>query len=122
LLLDTQIFIWVLEDNPRLGAKGRAAIADAEERLVSVASAWEIAIKAGLGKIRLPAPFEPAIKANGFAPLLISFAHVAAVQLLPDHHRDPFDRMLIAQAITEGLTLISADYRVAVYDLPLIRV
>jgi PIN domain nuclease of toxin-antitoxin system len=122
LLLDTQIFIWVLQDNRRLDKSARRVIEAAERRLVSIASAWEVAIKAGLGKISVPHPFEPAIAANGFAPLLLSFAHVAAVQGLSNHHRDPFDRILIAQALVEGLTLISADHRLAQYGVPFVAV
>jgi PIN domain nuclease of toxin-antitoxin system len=120
LLVDTQVFLWVLADSKRLTAPSRSIIEAAEVRLVSLVSAWEVAIKAGLGKIMLPAPFEPAIAANGFEPLLISFAHVAAVEHLPDHHRDPFDRLLIAQALVERLTLISADRRFTAYGVPLI--
>jgi PIN domain nuclease of toxin-antitoxin system len=122
LLLDTQIFIWAMESSPRLNAKSRRAIATAERCYVSLVSAWEIAIKAGLGRIRTPAPIEPAITANGFAPLMITFDHVAAVQHLPNHHRDPFDRLLVAQAVTEGLTLMSADRRIARYAVAHIAV
>lgn len=122
LLLDTQIFIWAMENSPRLNAKSRKTIAAADRCFVSLVSAWEIAIKAGLGRIRTPEPIEPAIADNGFAPLMITFDHVAAVQHLPNHHRDPFDRLLIAQALTDGLTLMSADRRIAQYEIAQIPV
>jgi PIN domain nuclease of toxin-antitoxin system len=117
LLLDTQIFIWAMENSPRLKAKSRRTIAAADRCFVSLISAWEIAIKAGLGRITPPEPIEPAIVANGFAPLMITFDHVAAVQHLPNHHRDPFDRLLIAQALTDGLTFMSADRKFAEYGI-----
>lgn len=120
LLLDTQIFIWAMDNDRRLTKKSRAMIDNAERRFVSLASAWEVAIKVGLGKMAVAEPFEPAITANGFEPLLITFSHVAAVQHLPNHHRDPFDRLLIAQAVSEGLTLISADRSLAKYGFPFV--
>lgn len=120
LLLDTQIFIWVMENNRRLTKKSRAMIENAERRFVSLASAWEVALKVGLGKMVVAEPFEPAITANGFEPLLITFNHVATVQHLPNHHRDPFDRLLLAQAVSEGLTLISADLSLAKYGFPFV--
>ncbi len=120
LLIDTQIFLWILNGDRRLKAKNRDVIRSADRRFVSVVSAWEVAIKAGLGKLVFPVPFEPAITANGFTPLAITFDHVAAVQHLPNHHRDPFDRLLIAQSVSEGLTLVSADYRLAQYGTPFV--
>jgi PIN domain nuclease of toxin-antitoxin system len=117
LLIDTQVFLWILNGDRRLKAKNRNVIRSADRGFVSMVSAWEVAIKAGLGKLVFPVPFEPAITANGFTPLAITFDHVAAVQHLPDHHRDPFDRLLIAQALTNGLTLVSADRRIAQYGI-----
>ena len=83
-------------------------------------SAWEIAIKRRLGKLDAPSDFEGAILSCGFRPLPISMAHALATETLPGHHRDPFDRMLVAQAIIEGATLISRDLDIRRYDVPMI--
>jgi PIN domain nuclease of toxin-antitoxin system len=114
LLLDTHAFLWWVEDAPGLSRKARRAIADPEnECLVSIASCWEMAIKLRLGKLRLATPFERFVPeqmaANQFRLLEIGFRHVARVALLPLHHRDPFDRLLIAQALDEELACVSAD-------------
>ena len=114
LLLDTHAFLWFVWDDPLLSAAAKALIEDpANRKLVSVASAWEIAIKAGVGKLSLDAPvsvFVPReLAANGFGLLEIALAHATAVEALPMHHRDPFDRLLVAQVVAEGLTLVSAD-------------
>jgi PIN domain nuclease of toxin-antitoxin system len=89
-------------------------------RYVSLVSVWEVAINVGLRKLHFPVPFEPTIAAYGCQPLLISFDHVAAVSALPNHHRDPFDRLLIAQAHVEGLTIVSADRHFGLYGVPLV--
>lgn len=114
LLLDTHAFLWWVGDSPQLPARARAAIADPETACVlSLASAWEMAIKAHLGKLRLPKPvalFVPEqLQLNGFAQLEIGFRDVARVEGLPDHHRDPFDRLLIAQALEQDLAVVSRD-------------
>lgn len=88
--------------------------------VVSVASAWEAAIKANLGKLRLASSFEDGAVASGFTTLAISFRHAELAGALPRHHRDPFDRMLIAQAISERLTLVSADRRLEPYEVPIL--
>ena len=126
LLLDTHAFLWWLDDNPRLGPKSRAAIADPNNTVwVSAASAWEIAIKAGLGRLEMSEPPEDAlpreIERGGFRALAISVDHALAVRSLPQHHRDPFDRLLIAQAVAEGLRLITADRAFARYHVSLIE-
>lgn len=120
LLLDTHVFLWWSDDDPRLKAKPRRAIAKAETVVVSAASAWEAAIKIALGKLRMRTPFEQAVEINAFECLLISFAHAAAVMSLAPHHRDPFDRMLIAQAIAEGLTIVTHDRRFEPYGIPIL--
>ena len=122
LLLDTHAFLWWLDDNPRLGARARAAIADPDNTvLVSAATAWEIAIKTGLGRLELGEPPEDVlpreIERGGFRPLAISVEHALVVRTLPLHHRDPFDRLLIAQAVAEGLRLVTADGAFANYDV-----
>jgi PIN domain nuclease of toxin-antitoxin system len=122
LLIDTPVFLWILSGDRRLKAKSRDVIRNADRGFVSLVSAWEVAIKAGLGKLVFPIQFEPAITESGLTPLAISFAHVAAIQHLPNHHRDPFDRLLVAQAVMEGLTLISADHRLAKYGIPFVAV
>lgn len=125
LLLDTHALIWFLEDDARLGRQARAAICDgANESLVSDATAWEAGIKHSLGKLRLPAPFEELfpgrIIAEGFRVLPIRHLHLHELVRLPLHHRDPFDRLLIAQARMEGLTLVSCDPHFPAYGVPLL--
>jgi PIN domain nuclease of toxin-antitoxin system len=117
LLLDTQVFLWWRMDDPRLAAAVRAAVAEAELVFVSVASAWEAATKMALGRLRLPDRFETGVVDSGFERLLISFAHAERAGGLPVHHSDPFDRMLVAQAQAEGLTLVTHDRRLAPYDV-----
>ena len=114
LLLDTQALLWFLLDDPRLSRKAREGIVDVDGLVfVSPASLWEIAIKIGLGKYELPMPFaafwEEQLPANDFRLLPISVAHTAGVVGLPYHHRDPFDRLLIAQALEEDIPIISSD-------------
>lgn len=100
----------------------RRAILGAEEVFVSAASAWEAAIKAGLGRLRLPDRFERGVEESGFAKLMVTFAHAEQVADLPRHHRDPFDRLLIAQARVEGLTLVTADEALGVYEVDFLAV
>lgn len=114
VLLDTHAFLWWIADDARLSQPARDAISDPEnEILVSAASAWEIAIKAGIGRLTLPAPakrFVPRqVQRNGFGSLPIQLEHALAVEDLPKHHKDPFDRILVAQARAEKLTLITDD-------------
>ena len=87
---------------------------------VSAASAWEVAIKTAAGKIRIGAPFGDGVEESGFVPLPVNFVHAAAAGELPPHHRDPFDRMLVAQARVERLTLISGDRQLEPYDVAMI--
>jgi PIN domain nuclease of toxin-antitoxin system len=120
LLLDTHVFIWWRVDSPRLGRDARAAIASADLVFVSVASAWEAALKIALGKLRLPETFEAGVLASRFERLPITFAHAEAVASLPHHHRDPFDRMLVVQCLSEGLTLVTHDRRLAAYGVDIV--
>ncbi len=125
LLLDTHVFLWWLDDSPRLGLKSRAAIADPDNTVwVSAATAWEIAIKTGLGRLEMSEPPEDIlpreIERGGFRALAISVEHALRVRRLPPHHRDPFDRLLIAQASAEGLRLVTADRAFARYDVGLV--
>lgn len=109
-LLDTPVFLWWLADDVQLGPRARELIADGRNQIfVSAATAWEIAIKKALGKLDAPEDLDTIAEEEGFETLPISFFHgERAGELLP-HHRDPFDRMLIAQSQAEGLELITAD-------------
>ena len=114
LLLDTHAFLWWLGASPRLSRRAKSAIGNARNQcLVSVASGWEIAIKLSLGKLRIDAALDrflpEQLAANGFQPLAIELKHAARVARLAFHHRDPFDRLLIAQAIEEELSVVTAD-------------
>lgn len=110
LLLDTHVFVWIAMDSPRLPAAARRMLLAASEIYVSAASIWEIAIKRRLGKIDGdPGELAAAIADSGFYPLPVTPAHALIVEGLPDHHRDPFDRLLIAQAFSEPLRLLTAD-------------
>ncbi|MBN1461092.1 MAG: type II toxin-antitoxin system VapC family toxin [Armatimonadetes bacterium] len=116
LLLDTHAFLWWRLDDPALGAETRAALADRGNTvLISAAAAWEIVIKRALGKLEFEGSVSDAIAEDGFEPLPITPAHVDEVAALPDLHRDPFDRMLVAQARCEGLTLVTRDPAILAY-------
>jgi PIN domain nuclease of toxin-antitoxin system len=112
LLLDTQAFLWWVSDDKRLTRPARRAI-ERDDCLVSLASCWEMAIKIGLQKLHVAGTLDRFVQQqlvrNGFTLLPISLEHTAAVAGLPFHHRDPFDRLLVAQAIVEELTIVSSD-------------
>ncbi|MBB3210621.1 PIN domain nuclease of toxin-antitoxin system [Rhodopirellula rubra] len=121
LLLDTHVVLWWLDDPNLLSADARDAIAEpANQVFVSAVVAWEIAIKRSLGKLNAPADIASAIVDAGFDELPVTSDHAWAVESLPNHHRDPFDRMLIAQAIRENCTLVSRDAAIPAYSIPLI--
>lgn len=122
LLLDTHVLLWWLDDpGLHISAEARDAISDPDNLvLVSSASAWEIAIKRSLGKLTAPHDLETAIQSCGFVTLPISIAHALATESLPMHHRDPFDRMLLAQASIVKATIVSRDPQLAAYGLPII--
>lgn len=110
LLLDTQVFLWFVADSRRLSAAARREIQDAQTVLVSAASIWEAAIKIALGKLAVSATsLAEAIGRSGFTELPVLARHAARVVSLPDLHRDPFDRLLIAQAMDEQLRFLTAD-------------
>ncbi len=110
LLLDTHIFLWAVSGSARLKSTTRRLIESADQVYVSAASIWEVAIKAGLGKIEAdPDALIAAIEASGFIELPVRSAHAAGVGRLPPHHNDPFDRLLIAQALAEPLRFVTAD-------------
>jgi PIN domain nuclease of toxin-antitoxin system len=112
VLLDTQAFLWWISDHPKLSRRARATIAD-EHCFLSIASCWEMAIKVSLRKLDMPQPLDrflqEQLEVNGFALLPVSLEHAAAVSGLPFHHRDPFDRILTAQALEEEIPLVSSD-------------
>jgi PIN domain nuclease of toxin-antitoxin system len=119
LLLDTHVFLWWIGDSPELSGAARAAIADPASLVhVSAVSAWEISIKRALGRIDLrDEEFAYGMRESGFTELPVTAEHGLAAGALPPHHRDPFDRMLIAQAKSEGLTLVTRDREIAAYDI-----
>jgi PIN domain nuclease of toxin-antitoxin system len=121
LLLDTHALLWALGLPDELRLEARRAIEDARNDVfVSAASAWEIAIKRALGRLEAPDDLGDAIEAVGFAELPITIGHALAVERLVRHHRDPFDRMLIAQALVEGLTIVTRDARFEPYGVPIL--
>lgn len=118
-LLDTHVFLWWADDPSVLSESARAAIGDGKNTIyVSAAVAWEIVIKKAIGKLDTPDDLEEVMAANHFLPLPITFSHALRVLSLPNHHRDPFDRLLIAQALHEGFTFVSRDQHVADYGVP----
>jgi PIN domain nuclease of toxin-antitoxin system len=122
LLLDTHVFLWWRGNDRRLGQAVRQRIATANEIHVSAASAWEVAVKIVLGRLRIPEPFEDGVADSGFSELPILFSHAKEILKLPMHHQDPFDRMLIAQATVEGLTVVTGDRLMHQYDVGIVRV
>jgi PIN domain nuclease of toxin-antitoxin system len=117
LLLDTHIFLWAVAGSPLLKSPARKAIESADEVYVSAASIWEVAIKARLGKIEAdPIALIAAVDASGFIELPVSAEHAAGVALLASHHSDPFDRLLIAQALAEPLKFLTADTLLVQYS------
>jgi PIN domain nuclease of toxin-antitoxin system len=125
LLLDTHVWLWMVAEGERLSPESATLLQDpGNELFLSAASSFEVAIKWALGKLALPAPpqvYVPGqIARTGVAPLPIEHMHALAVAELPPHHRDPFDRLLIAQAKLEGLTIVTVDRRMSVYDVPIL--
>lgn len=121
-MLDTHVFLWWLADDPRLPAKISKAIADSRSQVfVSAVVIWEISIKKALGKLQCPDNIEEAIRVNGFHSLDITISHALELQKLPIHHNDPFDRMLIAQAQFEKLTIATHDSQIKKYGVPLLH-
>jgi PIN domain nuclease of toxin-antitoxin system len=119
LLLDTHTLLWFLDGAPQLSAAAKTHLQNtANQKFVSIASCWEIAIKVGSGKLTLGEPattFLPReLKANNFQLLSIALPHCTMVETFPYHHRDPFDRLIVAQALIEGMTIVSSD---AILDL-----
>ena len=125
ILIDTQIFLWALTEPKRLGKKAKSLLKSKKNQLyLFAASSWEISIKAGLGKLPLPEPPDKYISSRmaslKIVPLDVKHHHTFIVYQLPLHHRDPFDRILIASAIAENFHLVSADKQFRRYDVDLI--
>ena len=118
LLLDTHVLLWWLDDDPRLSKEARAAIANEENVVyISAVSAWEIVIKRGLGKLDMPDTWAETVAREPFRRLPVTWDHALNVADLPAIHRDPFDRMLVVQAQTEDLTLVTTDPVLARYAI-----
>ena len=126
VLLDTHILLWALTDDDRLPERARDTIADLDNTVhVSTACFWEIAIKRALGKRGMPVAPEPTLRwcyQAGYVPLAITAAHAVAIYALPPLHRDPFDRIMVAQALCEPMRLITHDAQVAEYDSSIVLV
>ncbi len=120
-LLDSHVLLWWAENPELLSMESRHALADGRHLVfVSVATIWELGIKEASGKIKLPEDIRTMIKANRFDVLSITADHALAAASLPPHHRDPFDRMLVAQAKIDGFTLITRDDMLTKYDIPVL--
>lgn len=118
LLLDTHVALWALGEPDRLSDEVASLVADpAHEVYVSAVTVWEVEIKRAIGKLTAPDDFATEVIERGFDGLPIDLAHASAAGRLPLLHADPFDRMLVAQAMVEGLTLVSDDRNVAAYDV-----
>lgn len=122
ILVDTQCFLWSYLDPSRLSETAREVLlAGRDELFFSAASSWEIAIKAAIGKLRLPEPPEDYVPQRivraGMTPLAVSHAHALRVYALPSIHKDPFDRILVAQAEAEGLTVLTPDQQISRYSV-----
>ena len=122
LLLDTHVLIWWMEENPRLGPRAKKLLLGKTTRpVISAVSIWEISIKASIGRLEIADPLEmwvPRLQDEwGVYALPVTFEHAICVRSLPHHHNDPFDRMLVAQARCENLSLVTADPAIAAYDV-----
>ena len=126
LLLDTHIFIWWADQPEKLSAAALSALEDeANELVLSVASVWEMQIKIQLGKLKLSLPLKELVKnqqeTNDLMVSPVALTHVLALDALPFHHKDPFDRLLIAQSISDGLTVVTADSQFSAYSVKLLQ-
>lgn len=119
LLLDTHVVLWWLEDDAKLDSATKDRLDVDSEIFVSSASVWEVGIKQALGKLTGEGSLAEYVRDSGFAVLSISADHAIAASVLPPHHRDPFDRILIGQALVEGLTVMTRDRVFDAYDVPI---
>lgn len=121
-LFDSHVVLWWLSDDKRLTRKARRLIEQADRFFVGAAATWELAVKASPGKLRMPEGFVEVVEEGGFTHLPITPAHAMAVQSLPGYHRYPFDRILLARAMVEGLRLATADQALVSYGRFMVRV
>jgi PIN domain nuclease of toxin-antitoxin system len=122
LLADSHVLVWWLDDPDRLSVGARNAIADPRnDVLVSAASIWELGLKIARGKLQMPEHFLTALREDGFSDLAVTNDHAHISLHLPPIHGDPFDRMLIAQTLEEGLVLVTRDQQIHRYEVPLLR-
>ncbi len=119
VLVDSHVALWWLDEHPSLGPRCRSVIENSDELFYSVVTPWELGIRRALGKLSIPDGLVDALVAAGLSPLTIASAHAELAPALPLHHRDPFDRMLVAQAKLESLVLVTADRSMAPYDVEL---
>lgn len=117
LLLDSHVVLWWLAGRDELGERCREAITEADEAFVSAVTPWELGLKQSLGRLSMPERLVDRLRAEGFLLLDVTAEHAERAASLPPLHRDPFDRMLVAQAQLDGLTLVSADRTLAAYDV-----
>jgi PIN domain nuclease of toxin-antitoxin system len=121
LLVDTHAALWWLGDDARLGEEAERQLGDdTNQLLLSAAVVWEIAVKRSLGKLKAPGDFAATMLSGGAHAVAITIAHAEAVEQLPWHHRDPFDRMLVAQAQVERAAIVSGDEELAAYEVPVV--
>ncbi|MEU2245440.1 type II toxin-antitoxin system VapC family toxin [Streptomyces sp. NPDC019224] len=122
LLLDTHVVLWWLDDSTELTDEAKHLLDTEPSVFVSAVTPWEIAIKQSLGKLEGPDDLAERVRDSQFLPLPITAGHGVRAGRLPEHHRDPFDRILIAQAQTEGMTILTRDKRIPSYDVPVMPV
>ena len=120
LLLDTHVVLWWLTDDPTLSEEIKTRLDHEPDIYISAATIWEVSIKQAIGKVAEPAELPERIRGSGFRELAISFDHAVAAGRLPPLHRDPFDRMLVAQARCDDLTLVTRDPRCQQYDVAIL--
>jgi PIN domain nuclease of toxin-antitoxin system len=122
LLLDTHVALWAIVGDDTLGEEFLDRLRHDPDIFLSPVSLWEITIKQATGKLAGPVDLAEQIRDMGFRELPVSHAHAITAGRLPPHHRDPFDRMLVAQAVTENMTLVSRDTSIALYDVDILKV
>ncbi|MEV5820846.1 type II toxin-antitoxin system VapC family toxin [Micromonospora harpali] len=122
LLLDTHVALWAITGDATLGVEFLDQLRHEPDIFLSPVTLWEITIKQSAGKLAGPPDLAERVREMGFRELPVTHAHAIAAGRLPPHHRDPFDRMLVAQAITEGLTLATRDPSIALYDVDVLKV
>lgn len=121
-LIDAHIFIWFMENNKKISPRIKTLLQNPSANVfISIASIWEMVIKQTKGQLKIPKDIEGGIESSGLLILPIEISHVMETGKLPLHHKDPFDRMLIAQALAENLTLVTTDPKIWQYNLPLIK-